>query len=387
MPEYPGTGQPGEPTPTQPSPPSSYGPPTQGSPPYPLTGPSVAPQWAPGHAPYAPVGYVPPHPAPAASGGRAFGFFVGLLCALAVTTVVAFITFGALAPAGAGLGLGSHVGLVRAEGLISGGTGGGLLATGGISPRRFLKELERALEAPACKAVVVRIDSPGGTASASEEIYRGMKRLKAEYPGKPIVVSMGDAAASGGYYMACAGDYVFANAATATGSIGVRSSFVSIEGLITEYGVEATDITSGEFKAMGSMYRDLTDEERAIFEHQVNVIYDEFVAAVVEGRGLPEATVRKVADGRVWMGKDAVDLGLVDELGGLHEAVAYAGAQAGLTDPEVFPYSTPALPFDSLMEASAQAALRGGERYLDERATGAVAPFRLQMGAGPTLAK
>jgi protease-4 len=234
---------------------------------------------------------------------------------------------------------------------------------------------------------VVRIDSPGGTASASEEIYRGMKRLKAEYPGKPIVVSMGDAAASGGYYMACAGDYVFANAATATGSIGVRSSFVSIEGLITEYGVEATDITSGEFKAMGSMYRDLTDEERAIFEHQVNVIYDEFVAAVVEGRGLPEATVRKVADGRVWMGKDAVDLGLVDELGGLHEAVAYAGAQAGLTDPEVFPYSTPALPFDSLMEASAQAALRGGERYLDERATGAVAPFRLQMGAGPTLAK
>ena len=91
MPEYPETGQPGEPTPTPPSPPSSYGPPTQGSPPYPLTGPSVAPQWAPGHAPYAPVGYVPPHPAPAASGGRAFGFFVGLLCALAVTTVVAFI--------------------------------------------------------------------------------------------------------------------------------------------------------------------------------------------------------------------------------------------------------------------------------------------------------
>lgn len=319
----------------------------------------------------------------APAGGRAFGFFVGLISALALVTVIAFVVFGALAPAGTGLGLGSHVGLVRAEGLISGNAAGGLLANVGVSPATLLKDLEKALSSPACKAVVMRIDSPGGAAAASEEIYRGIRRLKSEYPNKPLVVSMGDAGASGGYYIACAADRIFANAATATGSIGVRSSFVSIEDLITKHGVEATDITSGKYKAMGSIYRDLTDEERAILKHQVMTIYDHFVAAVAEGRGLPEAEVREIADGRVWMGADAVDLGLVDEIGGLQEAIAYAGAAVGLARPKTFNYTRPSLPFASFLEASAHGLLSGGGRYLEQPGTTGVPVFRLEMGAGP----
>jgi protease-4 len=301
-----------------------------------------------------------------------------------LVTVIGFIVFGALAPSGGGLGMGGHVGLVRAQGMISAETTGGMFGSVGVAPEPFLDELETALSSPACEAVVIRIDSPGGTAAASEEIYRGMLRLKQDYPGKPLIVSMGDVAASGGYYMACAADYIFANSATATGSIGVRSSFLSIEDLITEHGVEATNITSGEYKAMGSMYKDMTDDERAIFKHQVMLIYDDFVSAVAEGRGLPKADVRQVADGRVWLGGDAIDNGLIDEIGGLQEAVEHAGSQVGLSDPEVYDYSLMSLPFGSFLEASSEAMLRGGERYLLERgAAGGVKPFRLQMSGGP----
>jgi protease IV len=189
-----------------------------------------------------------------------------------------------------------------------------------ITPEGLADALQQAGDDASVAAVVLEVNSPGGGVTASDEMHQSILDFK-EQTGKPVVVSMGDTAASGGYYISTAADRIVANETTLTGSLGVIFTLTDFSELADRYGVEQEVVKSGEFKDMGSSFRDLTPEEREILQSIVDESYDEFVGVIVEGRGLPEERVREIADGRVYSGEQAKELGLVDSLGGLDEAV------------------------------------------------------------------
>ena len=194
-----------------------------------------------------------------------------------------------------------------------------------ITPGRVNDMLEQAAANGAIKAVVVRVNSPGGSVVASDEIYRALLDFE-----KPVVVWMGDTAASGGYYIACGGDHVMAHPDTLTGSIGVISQFLNAEELLDKIGVDALVITSGPKKDIGSMFREMTEEEKAIWEAIIDQVYEDFVAVVAEARDLPPEQVRELADGRVYTGQQALELGLVDAVGSSDEAIERAAELGGI---------------------------------------------------------
>ncbi len=167
------------------------------------------------------------------------------------------------------------------------------------------------------KGVLVRINSPGGAVAPSQELYSAVKRL-AEH--KPVVVSMGTAAASGGYYIAVAADYIVANPSSLTGSIGVKMELANMEGLMEKLGVGRTALTSGALKDAGTPFRPMTEKDRAYLQGLVADMYEQFIEAVVKGRRMSDAAVRAVADGRALTGRQAYLLGLVDELGDMETA-------------------------------------------------------------------
>jgi len=210
---------------------------------------------------------------------------------------------------------GSRVALVEVEGLI-------------VDAERVVRELEEHKDDPAIRAIVVRIQSPGGVVAPTQEIYEAIRRVRAK--GKPVVASMGAVAASGGYYLAAAADRIVANPGTLTGSIGVIMQLAEIEGLLRKVGVRYEVVKAGRYKDVGNVSRPMTDEERAILQALLDDMYDQFVTAVAQGRGLARAQVLAVADGRVYSGRRAKELGLVDALGGLDEAVRSAGILAGI---------------------------------------------------------
>jgi protease-4 len=184
------------------------------------------------------------------------------------------------------------------------------------------------------------VNSPGGSAAASQEIHDAVVRAKQE--GKPVIVSMADVAASGGYYVSCPADVIFADPATVTGSIGVIAMHENFAGLFKKIGVETETIKSGKLKDMGAPTGPLSDEARQVFRAYVNQVFGQFVNAVAEGRGMRRETVLALADGRIYTGEEAKKNGLVDELGGLHEAVAEAGKRGGITGkPTVKRYGAP----------------------------------------------
>ncbi|MDD2557810.1 MAG: signal peptide peptidase SppA [Desulfuromonadaceae bacterium] len=192
-----------------------------------------------------------------------------------------------------------------------------------------LKSFERNTKV---KAVVLRVDSPGGGVGPSQEIYAAVKALK----NKPVIVSMGSVAASGGYYIAAPATHIFANPGTITGSIGVIMEFPDIAALLEKIGLHRRVIKSGTFKDIGSPVRDMTSEEQALLQGVIDDVYAQFVAAVAIGRDLEPAVVRKLADGRIFSGSQAKEAGLVDELGGLQVAIEYAARRVGIDgDPEV----------------------------------------------------
>ena len=194
------------------------------------------------------------------------------------------------------------------------------------SSEAIANQLRTCREDRLIKAVVLRIDSPGGVVAPVQEIYREVMKLK-----KPVVVSMGSIAASGGYYIAAAGDHVFANPGTLTGSIGVLMQFPKWGELMKKIGVKQEVVKSGKFKDTGSMYRELTPEERALFQETIDDVYDQFLEAILEGRKHANLTREKlltVADGRVMSGRQALENKLVDELGGLDDAIQFAGKLA-----------------------------------------------------------
>lgn len=210
---------------------------------------------------------------------------------------------------------GGRVALVKIEGVI-------------IDSSRVVEELDDYADDSSIKAVVVRIDSPGGGVVPAQEIYSAINKVKKE--GKKVVASMGSVAASGGYYVAAAADKVIANPGTLTGSIGVKMEFATIEKLLEKIGVKGMVIKSGEYKDIGSPYRDMTTQERKLLQDVIDDVHTQFIKAVAEGRKLLEEDVRQIADGRIFTGRQAKDLKLVDELGDLDLSIQTAADLAGI---------------------------------------------------------
>ncbi len=247
---------------------------------------------------------------------------------------VGLFVIGLVAMSATGGMVGSRVAVVSLSGAIADGGGGGLLGGAIAGTRRFMSDLKKATDDPTAKAIVIRINSPGGSAAASQEMYAAVMRARKV---KPVYASMGDVAASGGYYVASACDKIYANPATMTGSIGVISQFMNYQELFRKVGLDEATIKSGKFKDAGNPSRKLTPEERALFQRMIGVIYQQFVDDIVAGRKnatggkLTREKLLKLADGRVYTGTQARDVMLVDKIGGLYDAVQDAGATAGLT--------------------------------------------------------
>jgi protease-4 len=208
---------------------------------------------------------------------------------------------------------------------LKGGIG---LGDGGADGESIMKQVKRFETDDSVKAVVVRIDSPGGSVGPSQEIHDEVQRLAEK---KPVVCSLGNVAASGGFYVAVACPKIVAAPGTLTGSIGVISQFVNVKGLAERFDVKMETVKSGKLKDAGNPFRDMTPEDRAYWQGLIDRVHGQFIAAVAEGRDLDEDDVRKIADGRVLTGAEAKDLGLVDELGNFYDAVELAKTQAKLT--------------------------------------------------------
>jgi protease IV len=218
----------------------------------------------------------------------------------------------------------SEIAVVYAEGDIVDGEG----QSGEVGSRKFARELRQLRQNDNIKAVVLRVNSPGGSATASEEIQREL-RLTMEK--KPVVVSMGSMAASGGYWISTYSHRIFAEPTTITGSIGVYGMFINVQQLFnTHLGLTWDTVKTGKLADILTVSRPKTDEELAVFQKLVDWIYDEFTTKVAESRKLDKAKVLEIAQGRVWSGVEAKKLGLVDELGGLSTAITFAAQKAGL---------------------------------------------------------
>jgi len=192
-----------------------------------------------------------------------------------------------------------------------------------VTPEGLADALAQAADDEGVRAVVLEVNSPGGGVTASDEMHQSIVDFKKNTE-KPVVVSMGDTAASGGYYISTAADEIVANETTLTGSLGVIFQLNNFEELADKYGYKQVIIKSGEFKDIGNAFRQITPEEREIFQSLVDESYAEFVDVISSGRGIPEDRVREIADGRIYSGQRAKELGLVDSFGGLDEASAEA---------------------------------------------------------------
>lgn len=196
-----------------------------------------------------------------------------------------------------------------------------------LNSEDIVRQIKRYKKSSGVKAIVLYVDSPGGGVSASEEIFQELKKARQK---KPVVISMGSVAASGGYYVALGGSKIVANPGTITGSIGVIAQFPNMKKLLDKIGIDFEIIKSGRFKDSGNPYRGLTKEEKEYLQSVIDNVYEQFVDHVVEERKLKKEDVLKIADGRIFTGKQALSLGLVDTLGTLEDAIKIAGEMAGI---------------------------------------------------------
>lgn len=213
-----------------------------------------------------------------------------------------------------------HIEVIKLTGMIIDDEETGLFERSKGSSAAVLKHLRKALKNEKVKAILLRVNSPGGTVPTSQEIHEAVIALQKK--GKPVVVSMGDVAASGGYYVSCGADKIFANPGTLTGSIGVIINLMNFKGLADKLGVEPEVIKSGTFKDIASPYRKLTKEDEEILHNLIMDSYEQFTSAISEGRKLPIEQVKGIADGRIYSGRQAQKLGLIDELGSYTDALA-----------------------------------------------------------------
>lgn len=236
------------------------------------------------------------------------------------------------------------VAVIYAQGEIQSGEGSETV----IGSERISKAIRKARKDEKVKAIVLRVNSPGGSALASDVIWREMKLANEE---KPVVVSMGDVAASGGYYIACASDKIYASPNTITGSIGVFGLLMSFEELYTDkIGLTFDQVKTNKFADLGSVNRPLTQEEYDIIQKGVVDIYNTFTSKVAEGRDMSQENVDDIGQGRVWSGSNAMDINLIDEYGGLEAAVAGAAELAELEDYRIYELPEQKDPFQELLE-------------------------------------
>lgn len=214
------------------------------------------------------------------------------------------------------LSSGDRIAVIRVEGVI-------------IDSQVTVGELKRFSENPSVKAIVLRIDSPGGGVVPSQEIYDAVRQVRSK-TSKTVIASMGNVAASGGYYIAAATDRIVANPGTLTGSIGVIMETANVEGLLQKIGVEGVVIKSGKFKDVGSPLRKMSEEERGLMQAVMDDVHKQFIEAVAEGRAMELAEAQALADGRIFTGRQAKEAKLVDELGNLDDAIQLAADAVGI---------------------------------------------------------
>ncbi len=283
-------------------------------------------------------------------GGVIVGFLLPL-CLCVSLTLSTFIGFGAALSSGAtastpsgfdapqhvsGPLTGPAVAIIEVRGPIVSGEPDTFDFSGVAvaASERIVRLIEKAAGDPDVKAILLRVESPGGSVVGSDQIYRALKRA-----GKPVVAQMGEVAASGGYYVSMAAEHVVAYPDTLTGSIGVISEFTNIEGLYEKLGLQSHIVKSGENKDFGNPTSPFTDEDRRLWQAVIDEVYEGFVRVVADGRKMRVEQVKPLADGRIYTGRQALAVGLVDQLGGYEEALAEAARRGGITgEPRVIRY-------------------------------------------------
>ena len=247
-----------------------------------------------------------------------------------------------------GPAFGDAVAIVRVEGVILPGEAPAPNPfsgdSGGAFSQQVIEHLKKANDDESVKAVILYVDSPGGSVFASDEIYLQIKEMN-----KPIIAAMGSLAASGGYYVSAPAQEIWASPHTLTCSIGVISQFLNLEEFAKEYGITAITVKSGKFKDTGNPFREFTTEDQALWQDIIDEAYGEFVRIVAEGRKMGEENVRAVADGRVCTGKQAKEMGLVDNLGYLPDAIDRAAELGGIEgEPRLVEYTRKLSFFEAL---------------------------------------
>ncbi|MGD8387917.1 MAG: signal peptide peptidase SppA [Desulfobacteraceae bacterium] len=249
---------------------------------------------------------------------------------------------------GSPLSFGAKIGVIPIEGTLE-------------DSHHILSQIVQFREDNSIRAILLRINSPGGRVAPAQEIYREIRRTTQR---KRVIVSMGDVAASGGYYVAAAADRIVANPGTILGSIGVIMEFLQVQELLKKAGVGLEVLKSGEFKDIGSPHREMTPRERALMMEMLHDIQDQFVQAVAQGRKIPREEIERIADGRVFSGKRGKELGLVDQLGNFQDAVTLAKRMTGIQGDVTLVY--PEKPSIGLLELLAETTARGVIHVLQE---------------------
>ncbi|MFU8890308.1 MAG: signal peptide peptidase SppA [Anaerosomatales bacterium] len=282
------------------------------------------------HLPEQPVApAAPPAPERSSTGWR---WFIGAVVVLLLAAFAcSFVAFWAYDSGPTIRTSGGSVALLYLDGVIA---GTGSVYNGIITPEYFVDQLQQADDDPSVRAILIRVDSPGGTVAASQEISMEIARIE-----KPIVVSVGDICASGAYMISSQCDEIVATPTSSVGSIGVIAQIPNVEGLLDTLGIEFTVLTAGEYKDAGSPYRSMTATETALFEEYIDVAYREFIDIVAEGRSLPADEVEEMATGWMWPGMVAREMGLVDSLGTFNDALDRAAELGGIEgEPNVVTY-------------------------------------------------
>jgi protease-4 len=241
-------------------------------------------------------------------------FSLLVVCAIGAVVIISVAALFLLANRDAAFDFGEKVGVIEIKGII-------------VDPKPIILHLKRFRGNKDVKAIVLRIDSPGGGVGPSQEIYSEVRKTNRL---KKVVASMGAIAASGGYYVAAAAEHIMANPGTITGSIGVVIEFANLEELFKKIGISAVVIKSCDYKDVGSPLRKMTPEERSLLQGFIDNVHQQFVTAVVEGRKMSEESVRTIADGRIFSGQQAQKLGLLDSLGNMEDAIALAAELGGI---------------------------------------------------------
>lgn len=220
----------------------------------------------------------------------------------------------------------------------------------GIVDAEVIKTVKKIHKDDAIKAVVLRVNSPGGSADASEQIWHAVKTLQEK--GLPVVVSMGDYAASGGYYISCCADYIYAEPTTLTGSIGIFGTVPNASKLMDKIGLDFDGVSTNKHSALtiNAIYKGMNKQEFALMQSMVERGYDLFTKRCADGRGVSQEEIKKVGEGRVWLGKDALEIGLVDELGNINNAIAKAAELANLGEYAIVDYPEKTDPFEELLK-------------------------------------